>query len=164
MHYSRVKTDGDAAEGPSGPHSGQLWPTPDYAVQVERLRSAIRHPVYLVELVPTEINLGVHYTDKPYVLLDVLDFPRPDPAKGLAPHMLLLDDGRGVNLGRIARVSTASPFNPTPAQILYTDREALQRLLFVERRLSQQFIAARSRALLGQLLAKVPAAASLATR
>ena len=30
-----------------------------------------------------------------------MDFPRPDPVRGLAPHLILLDDGRGVNLGRI---------------------------------------------------------------
>ncbi|MGC1952902.1 MAG: hypothetical protein WA970_10105 [Gammaproteobacteria bacterium] len=84
MQHSRPESDENPAEGPSGLHSGQLWPMPDYAVQVERLRAAIRQPVYLIELVPTEINLGVHYTDKPYVLLDVLDFPRPNSAKGLA--------------------------------------------------------------------------------
>jgi hypothetical protein len=130
----------------------QVWPSADYARQVERLRAAIGAVVYLVELVPTEVQLGIRQTAQPFVLLDVLDFPRPDPARGLAPHLVLLDDGRGVNLGRIARISLERPFSPAPAQILYQDDQAVEGLLFAERRLSSSFIAERSRQLLGQVL------------
>jgi hypothetical protein len=130
----------------------QVWPSADYARQVERLRAAIGAVVYLVELVPTEVQLGIRQTAQPYLLLDVIDFPRPDPARGLAPHLVLLDDGRGVNLGRIARISLERPFSPAPAQILYQDDQAVEGLLFAERRLSSSFIAERSRQLLGQVL------------
>jgi hypothetical protein len=131
---------------------GQLWPSADYARQIERLREAVGGTIYLVELEPTEIQLGIRQTGQPYVLLDVLEFPRPDPARGLAPHLILLDDGRGLNLGRIARVSLERPFSPTPEQILYQDRRANRELLFAERRLCPTFIAERSQQILGQVL------------
>jgi len=72
--------------------------------------------------------------DKPYVLLAFVDFPRPDPARGLAPHLVVLDDGRGVNLGRIARITRSRAFNPAPADVLYHDGPVLEHLLFNERK------------------------------
>lgn len=134
--------------------AGQLWPSPDYSAQVERLREAVGCEVFVVELVPTGPELAVSMPGQAVVLLDVLPFPRPDPARGLAPHLLLLDDGRGVNLGRVARVSVDRPFSPAPAQVLYRDADALDGLLFAERRLSKRYIAERSRILLGRLLGK----------
>ncbi|MFP4063424.1 MAG: hypothetical protein ACLFS2_11600, partial [Halochromatium sp.] len=89
-----AQSDGDAAGG--------LWPPADYQAQVERLRAAIGERIYLAELRETDVQLGVQLTDRAYELLDVIDFPRPDPARGLTPHLILLDDGRGLNLGRIA--------------------------------------------------------------
>jgi hypothetical protein len=138
---------------------GGLWPSPDYARQVERLRSAVGETIFIAELADTEVQLGVRLTDHPYVLLGVVEFPRPDPIKGLAPHLVLLDDGRGVNLGRIARISTGRAFGPAPAEILFQDRAALQTLLFQERQLSKAFIAARSKQVLGQLLGDTAASA-----
>lgn len=137
--------DADASDG-------HLWPSPDYARQVDALRAAIGETVYVAELELTQVQLGARLTDKPYVLLGVVDFPRPDPTKGLAPHLVLLDDGRGVNLGRVARLTRSCPFSPAPKDVLYQDRPVLQGLLFNERRLSPEFIAVRSRRLLGELL------------
>lgn len=139
----------DAAEG-------QLWPSPDYDAQIQRLREAVGQEVFVVELVPTGTELAVSMPGRPVVLLDVLPFPRPDPARGLAPHLLLFDDGRGVNLGRIARVSVDRPFSPAQEQILYRDHDACDGLLFAERRLSKRYLAERSRVLLGRLLGKSP--------
>jgi SAM-dependent methyltransferase len=68
-----------------------------------------------VELEATQVQLGVRLTNRSYTPLGLVDFPRPDPIKGLAPHLVLLDDGRGVNLGRIARITTGRPFSPAPA-------------------------------------------------
>jgi hypothetical protein len=130
----------------------QIWPSADYARQVERLRAAVGGNIYLIELEPTEVQLGIRQTGQPHVLLDVLEFPRPDPAQGLAPHFILLDDGRGLNLGRIARISVERAFSPETNQVLYQDHQAIQGLLFAERRLSASFIAERSRQLLGQVL------------
>ena len=139
---------------PPGPDdaAGQLWPSPDYHRQVERLRAAVGEIIYLVELTATEVQLGIRLTGQPYCLLGVIDFPRPDPAKGLAAHLILLDDGRGLNLGRIARITCNRPFSPAPSDILFQDERAVQDLLFRDRQLSAGFIAQRSRALLGELL------------
>ncbi|WPL17427.1 hypothetical protein Thiowin_02438 [Thiorhodovibrio winogradskyi] len=133
------------------PQDSGLWPSPAYHQQVERLRAALGETIYLVELIESPVQLGVHLSGQPYELLGVIDFPRPDPARGLAPHLLLLDDGRGVNLGRIARVSRR-PFAPEAADLLYLDRTAEQNLLFAQRRLSPEFLAQRSRAALGECL------------
>jgi hypothetical protein len=140
------------ATGDGGADSG-LWPPPGYHRQVERLRAAVGETIYLAELADTEVQLAMRVTDHPFVLLDVIDFPRPDPARGLAPHLVLLDDGRGVNLGRIARI-TLRPFNPAPGEVLYLDREADRKLLFAERRLTAEFITERSRSVLGQVLGR----------
>jgi hypothetical protein len=137
------------------PLGAGLWPSADYHRQVEHLRAAIGETVYLVELVESAVQLGVHLSGTPFELLGVIDFPRPDPVRGLAPHLLLLDDGRGVNLGRIARVSRR-PFAPAPADLLYLDQAAHQNLLFAERRLSRDFLAQRTRAVLGECLGYSP--------
>jgi len=137
--------EGDAPDG-------HLWPPPDYARQVEALRAAIGETVFVAELELTDVQLGARLTDKPYVLLGVVDYPRPDPARGLAPHLVLLDDGRGVNLGRIARITRSRPFSPEPDDVVYQDGPVLQELLFNERRLSPAYIAHQSQRLLGELL------------
>jgi hypothetical protein len=132
--------------------AGRLWPSPDYSHQVERLKAAVGETVYLAEIDATEVQLGVRITGKPYVLLGVVDFPRPDPVRGLAPHLILLDDGRGVNLGRILRLSVGRAFAPAPGEVLFQDHAASRTLLFGERRLTPALIAERSRALLGEVL------------
>jgi hypothetical protein len=144
-----ANTNADADAGDD--HHRDLWPSPDYHRQVECLRAAVGETIYLVELIASPVQLGVHLSSQPYELLGVIDFPRPDPARGLAPHLLLLDDGRGLNLGRIARVSRR-PFAPEASDLLYLDRAAEQNLLFAERRLSPSFLAQRSRASLGECL------------
>jgi hypothetical protein len=139
---------------------GRLWPSPEYTRQVEQLRAAVGATIYLVELEATQVQLGIHVNDQPYTLLGLVDFPRPDPIKGLAPHLVLLDDGRGVNLGRIARITTGRPFSPAPADILFQDRVALQALLFRERQLSKALIAQRAKQLLGEVLGQPSAPAT----
>jgi len=147
---TRAPLDGDDADDPPGAAAG-LWPSGDYSAQVERLRAAVGESVYIAELRDTETQLGVQITDRAYELLGIVDFPRPDPARGLAPHLILLDDGRGVNLGRIARISRR-PFQPAARDLLYLDREADRTLLTADRRLSWAFIAERAHAALGQVL------------
>lgn len=132
----------------------ELWPTAGYLRQVESLRAAVGNTIYLIELAATPISLGIRQTGQAHVLLDVIAFPRPDPANGLAPHMIILDDGRGINLGQIIRISLDKPFDPPSAQILYQDTELRQQLLLRERRLSRKFIAERARLLLGQALGR----------
>ncbi|WP_206171854.1 hypothetical protein [Thiorhodococcus mannitoliphagus] len=142
-------SEGDVSES-------ALWPSADYHRQIDRLRAAVGRTIHLLEVEATDTHLSIRHLGKPYILLDVLDFPRPDPARGIAPHLLLLDDGRGVNLGRIARVSLERAFGPSPAQILYQDKEATEGLLFRDRQLTKTRIAERSRQIVGQLLGNPP--------
>ncbi len=130
-----------------------LWPDEHYRAQLERLRGAIGRTVYLIELHPSAMQLGISLTGTAYVLLDVLPFPRPDPTRGLAPHMLVLDDGRGVNLGRIVRVSY-QPFTADAVEIVYQDAHAAETLVFAPRRLCQERIAECSRQALAMILGK----------
>ena len=133
---------------------GRLWPWEGYARQVEALRAAVGKRIYLAEIVSTDIHLGVRLSDSSYELVDIVGFPRPDPARGIAPHLVLLDDGRGVNLGRIARITLEHPFNPSLADLLYQDALLMQKLLFRERTFSEALVADRSRSLLGEILEK----------
>lgn len=129
----------------------RLWPSADYQAQVAQLAAAIGETLYIAELRDTDVQLGAQLSDRPYQLLALVDFPRPDPTRGLAPHLIVLDDGRGINLGRIARISRR-PFDPGPQDLLYLDQRSTDRLLFAERRLSAEHIAKRSRETLGRAL------------
>lgn len=137
-------------------HADDLWPTPEYYQQVEKLRRMIGQPVYVVEINSTEINAGVHFPGQPLVLLAIVDFPRPDPYRQLCPHLLVLDDGRGVNLGRVARVSRNSAFAPEAGDVLFVNRDFVQNVLLAPRSLSRESVAATTRAALGRMLGKNP--------
>jgi hypothetical protein len=147
-------TDIDRAARAAGEPA--VWPPPDYARQVERLRAAIGETVYTVELTFNGLSVAAVYAGEAHVLLDVADFARPDPSRGLYPHMLVFDDGRGINLGRIARVSLRTAFDPASDDVLYADRQVQQTLLYGPRRLSPKRIAAVSRLQLAAILG-VPA-------
>jgi len=146
---------------PSDTSPPPIWPSADYDRQVGRLRAAIGQPIHLVELEISATHVHIRQLGQPYILLDVLAFPRPDPSRGLTPHLILLDDGRGLNLGRIARISLESTFNPAPSQILYQDREALEGLIYRDRRLTPAFIAERAHRIMGQALGKDPEALAI---
>ncbi|TDX97941.1 hypothetical protein [Thiohalophilus thiocyanatoxydans] len=142
-------------EGSQKPqHEGYLWPSADYDRQLAAVRDMIGQSIYLVLLKPTDINLAVTLESTPVTLLEVVDFPAPDPARRLYPHMLILSDGRGINLGHIARLSHKQAFNPQAEQIIYQQDALLQQLLFQERRLSPQTIQRTSRVQLGRILGK----------
>ncbi len=133
-------------------HEGSLWPSDEYDAQVRRLRRNIGTAIYIVEIKVTEINLAVTMQGKPVILLDVLSFPAPDPAKRLYPHMLLLNDGRGLNLGRVARITMGRPFDPSPEDILFQEHQLLKNMLFHERRLSDETVSRVSKLQLARLL------------
>lgn len=148
--------------GPAHETRGQLWPSPEYDAWVARLRAAAGQSVYLLELKLSDTHLGYRLGDKPVELLDVLTFPKPDPQRRLFPHMLLLGDGRGVNLGRIARVSVNAAFSPGRDDLLYEER-FLAEALTAERQLSRDSIRRISRVQLARLLG-VPDVALLEDR
>jgi len=136
--------------------SENLWPTREYYQQVERLRAAIGQALYVVEINTTDIQTGVKFSDKPLTLLGIADYPQPDPYRQLCPHLLILDDGRGVNLGRVARVTINSAYSPAPENILFLNREFVQNVLSAPRSLSRASVAATSRALLAQIFGDTP--------
>lgn len=135
--------------------AGDLWPTPEYFRYLERLRQAIGSPVFLAEINITAINLGVRLSDTPLILLSIVDFPRPDPYTQLCPHLLIFDDGRGINLGHIARISIQA-FNPEPQHVLYENRSLVQEVLFAPRTLSRESIRATSTGLLAEIFGDQP--------
>ncbi len=132
-----------------------LWPSPEYFQFLERLKNSIGSPVYLVEINLTAINLGMKWSSTPLTLLAIVDFPKPDPYKQLYPHMLVFDDGRGINLGHIARISLRA-FNSEPQHLLYTNRSFTQEVLLAPRTLSRESLRATSTALLAEIFGDVP--------
>ena len=137
----------------------ELWPHADYYQQVERLRQLIGQPLYIVEINSTEINAGVRFTDKALGLLAVVDYPQPDPYRQLCPHLLVVDDGRGINLGRIARISINTPFVASADDIVFINQGFVDNVLLAPRTLSKAFIRQTSQLLLAQLFGDVPAQA-----
>ena len=131
---------------------GELWPGENYLRQVEILKQHIGKRIYLCELMVTEINAAVQHTDREYLLLDIIDFPLADPKTNLYPHNILLDDGRGINLGRIASISTQQAFNPAPHNILYEDKTLINKLLPGKQRVTPESIRHTSRHVLAGIL------------
>ena len=133
---------------------GSLWPSDEYDEQVQQLRQSIGKAIYIVEIKVSDINIAVTMQGKPVVMLDVLSFPVPDPVNRLYPHMLLLNDGRGLNLGRVARITMGRPFDPSPEEILFQEHQLLKSLLFHERRLSDESVSRISKNNLARLLGR----------
>jgi len=133
---------------------GSLWPSDEYDEQVRHLRSHTGKPIYIVEIKITDINLAVTMQGRAVILLDVIAFPAPDPEQRLYPHMLLLNDGRGLNLGRVARITTGRAFDPSPQDILFQEHQLLKSLLFHERRLSDESVAQVSKLQLARVLGR----------
>lgn len=133
---------------------GSLWPSDEYDEQIRHLRRNTGKPIYIVEIKITDINLAVTMHGRAVILLDVIAFPAPDPEKRLYPHMLLLNDGRGLNLGRVARITTGRAFDPSPEDILFQEHQLLKSLLFHERRLSDESLARVSKSNLARILGR----------
>ena len=131
---------------------GSLWPSDEYDEQVRQLRSHTGKSIYIVEIKITDINLAVTMQGRAVILLDVIPFPAPDPEQRLYPHMLVLNDGRGLNLGRVARITTGRAFDPSPEDILFQEHQLLKSLLFHERRLSDESVAQVSKLQLARVL------------
>ena len=138
------------------PENDGLWPPRDYSVAVQRLKAVVGQAIYLVEINAGEINAGVKFSDQPLVLLAVIDYPEPDPYRQLCPHMLILNDGRGVNLGRIARISINTPFQPQGEDLLFSQQEFVQQFLFAPRSLSHASLKQTSTMLLQQMFGDTP--------
>ena len=134
----------------------ELWPKADYYQQVEHLRQLIGQPLYIVEINSTDINAGVRFTDKALTLLAIADYPQPDPYCQLCPHLLIVNDGRGINLGRIARITINTPFVANADDIVFINQDFVDNVLLAPRTLSKAFIRQTSQLLLAQLFGNVP--------
>ena len=134
----------------------QLWPAAEYYKQITRLKQAVGKMVFIAELKDTAINAGVNFSDTPLVLLDVIAYPEPDPYRRLCPHMLILNDGRGVNLGRVVRVTINQAFGPTHNDVLFQNTDFIEEVLFAPRVLSRESIAATSRGILSEMFGDEP--------
>ncbi len=134
----------------------QLWPPATYYQQIDQLRHAIGAPIFLTELRDTAINGSINYSGQPLILLSVIDYPQPNPYRQLCPHMLILDDGRGINMGRIVRISRNRAFGPAADDILFQNAELTANILQAPRTLSRQSIAATSRQLLSRMFGDEP--------
>ncbi len=132
---------------------GEVWPGAWYEAQLARLRAGIGQRVYLIEIHESDIHLAVQLNDKPLELLAVVNFPKPDPARHLLPHLIVLSDGRGLNLGRVTRISIGQPFQPAPEEVLYQNAPLHRAMLGGERTLTRERISAISRMNLAELLA-----------
>lgn len=138
----------------NGLPEGDFWPSDAYDQQVHTLRENLGKNIYLVEVKYNDINIAINVANRPVKLLDVIKFKGHDPQRRLYPHMLILDDGRGLNLGWIARVTCNKPFDPAPEDILYHENKLVEHLLFHERQLNANLIAETSRHQLAALLGK----------
>ncbi|AOU98948.1 hypothetical protein BI364_14165 [Acidihalobacter yilgarnensis] len=131
-----------------------LWPSAEYDRQIARLRAAIGCSIYLIEARLDAPVPSASASGRPHELMGLIDYPRPDPARRLYPHLLLLDDGRGLNLGRVLRVSLDRAYAPSAEQCLFTDAALMQLLLPSERSLSRRLIREVSHVQLGELLGR----------
>lgn len=138
----------------NGIPAGDFWPSDEYDEQVHILKSNLGNDIFLVEVKFSDINVAINLGNKPVKLLDVIKFKGHDPQKRLYPHMLILGDGRGLNLGWIARVTCNKPFDPAPEDILYQENKLVEHLLFHERQLDANSIAETSRQQLAAILGK----------
>jgi hypothetical protein len=69
--------------------------------------------------------------------------------------MLVFDDGTGINLGRILRISKNQAFSPEKKNILYEDKKMQESLMYRERQLSHESIKQASKYALGEILSIV---------
>jgi hypothetical protein len=155
MNTHNLGTDVNAALPTlTGPSRTGVWPSRSYARQVATLHRRVGQPIYIVELTFNGLAVGAVFHGEPRVLLDVVAFPRPDPSNHLYPHMLVLDDGRGINLGRIARVTVNHAFAPDKTDVLYGNRALQHRFLYRAQRLTPRHIARIARQQLRVLLGR----------
>lgn len=141
---------------PKSSHS--LWPDENYDAKLEKLRRLIGNKIFLIEAVITDINAGIHHTGHAYTLLSIVDYPQPDPKTGLLPHVIILDDGRGINLGRIIQISIKSAFTTAKKNIVFENEALLNKLLPDGNTLDKKSLTQISKALLANILGETGSA------
>lgn len=141
-----------------------IWPDENYYAKLEKLRHLLGNKIFLIEAVVTEINAGIHHTGQAYTLLSIVDYPQPDPKTGLLPHVIILDDGRGINLGRIIQISIESAFTTADKNIIFKNENLLNKLLSHGNSLDKKSLMNLSKALLADILGKTESTSILTRR
>lgn len=131
---------------------GKLWPPDSYYKQLKNLYKVLNKAVYIIPLQQNQNSLTFSITGKSIILVAIIDYPIPEPENHIFPHMLVFNDGTGINLGRILQVSTNHAFNPGKEDIIYEDIKMQNTLMFRERQLNEESIHLASRTSLGELL------------
>ena len=131
---------------------GKLWPPNSYYKQLKNLYKMLNKPVYIIPLQQNQNSLTFSISGQAIILVAIVDYPAPDPEHHFFPHMLVFNDGTGINLGRILRVTINHPFNPGKEDIIYEDKKVQNSLMFRERQLNEEFIHLTSRIALRELL------------
>lgn len=131
---------------------GELWPPNSYFEQLKNLYKMLDKPVYIIPLHQNKNSLTFSITGKAIVLVAIIDYPNPDPENHMYPHMLVFNDGTGINLGRLLQVSINRPFNPGKEDIIYKDKKLQKSLMFRKRQLNEESIRLTSKIALGELL------------
>ena len=131
---------------------GKLWPPNSYFEQLKNLYKMLDKPVYIIPLHQNQNSLTFSITGKAIILVAIVDYPAPDPENHFFPHMLVFNDGTGINLGRILQVSINRPFNPGKEDIIYEDKKMQNSLMYQERQLNEDSIHLASRVALSELL------------
>jgi hypothetical protein len=129
-----------------------IWPPEDYYRQLEYLKKKLNQAVYIVPIHQNQNSLTFSMNNKSIRLIAIIDYPLPDPENHIFPHMLVFDDGTGINLGRVARVSINHPFNPGKKDIIYADEKLVNSLMLKDRQLSNESIRLTSKHALGEIL------------
>ncbi|MFP4132051.1 MAG: hypothetical protein ACLFVF_08050 [Thiohalospira sp.] len=132
----------------------EIWPDAAYHDGVAALRAHLGETVWLLETTFNGWQAPVLHPGEPVRLLAVVDYPEPDPRRGLLPHLLITDDGLGRNLGRLLRVSVGRPFDPAPEEVLYRNGPLVERLCFRQRRLSRAWLREAAHYHLGRTLGR----------
>jgi len=131
---------------------GQLWPPEKYYLQLEQLYKKINQSVYIIPLHQNQTSLTFSISSNPLTLIAIVDYPLADPENHIYPHMLVFNNGTGLNLGRILQVCINRPFNPDKEDIIYRDNKMQQTLMFADRQLNEQSIRLASKCSLGEVL------------
>ncbi len=131
---------------------GKLWPPDSYYKQLKNLYKMLNKPVYIIPLQQNQNSLTFSISGQAIILIAIVDYPSPDPENHFFPHMLVFNDGTGINLGRILRVTINHPFNPDKEDIIYEDKKVQNSLMFRARQLNEESIHLTSRIALSELL------------
>lgn len=133
-------------------HKEEIWPQANYSEQIKQLKKNIGRKIFIMEAKFSGMHITPIQDAQPYELLAIVPFPKADPTQHLLPHLLVLDDGRGINLGRIIRITIESAYTMASEQTLFNNLSLKKMLIHEKRSLSKYSIHNTSKKELANLL------------